>query len=518
MYRRLPRKLGLAALVLFPTLLQSVAAQELEVIFPSRPLPANPLGNGYNVAFFERGLSDALADPSAGAALSAALRQVHAISLRYPGGSFTYWYPHRREGLQAFKRAGFAEQSYNLWFPDKYGWAEPEAFFSFCRQAGLTAWYELNPAYLYDAGADTIGQLSPLPRDASKRDVTLDPARYLPLALEHAKDLARTCMRQGVDVVWEVGNEDYVYFEPEGYAAVAAAFIKAIREVSPTARFALCGDSESWDTRTWQMAMLRALREEGIESFDYSSVHCYLTGVGEFDAAGDWHPLPRSSGRELLSSTVRAWQLIRSMYLGDFRKILDDAGYTDTALALTEFSPVHPSHLGDAAQKALEHCMGRALGEAAIYPFVIEDCGALFSHDLVRSGEGATFFRRLDYTPAGKDTYGLPLEARVIGLVAPHAEGEVLHKDWSGTCVSAHPWGLYLTVANPDEQERSLSLSVHDLPPVHRAELERVSASDLSVADYPYQYHTGPGPVPEDGKVTLNVAPCSLTALSLLCR
>jgi len=500
------------------TLWCPAAAQEVEVTFPAQCTPCNPLGHGYNVAFFERGMSDALNDSAVGRQLSCTLRELHTTALRYPGGSFTYWYPERQAGLEAFKRAGFAEESYNLWSPDKYGWAPPEAFFTFCKQAGLTAWYELNPAYLYDEQADAIGQFSPLPRAGKQRTTLLDPEKYLPIALERAASLARWCKAEGVDVVWEVGNEDYVYFEPDGYARIAAELIKAIRRVDSEARLAVCGDSESWSTRDWQRAVLRRLRAEGIERLEYSSVHCYLTGVGDFDADGKWFSLPRGTARELHDSTIRAWQLIRGMYLGEYGRILDDAGFADTKLALTEFNPVHPGQLSDDGSKRLEHCMGRALGEAAIYPYMIEDVGASFSHDLVRSGPGASFFRRVDYTPGSKATYSLPLEARVMGLMAAHAQGQVLHKDWSGVCVSAHPWGLYVTVTNPDSASRELSLRVRDLPPIVRSLGETVTARELSTVDYPYEYRQAAGPLVDEGRLTVACPGNGLLAVSLPVR
>ena len=489
----------------------------LEVTIPEGPLvAANPLGNGYNVAFFERGMCDALNDPAAGADLTAALQGIRATSLRFPGGSFTYWYPHERQGLAALKRAGFAEASYNLWWPDKYGWASEEAFFTFCRTAGLTAWFEINPAYLYDGEAGCIGQFAPLPRSGAKLDVKLDPAKYLPLALARARSRAQWCRDNCVSVVWELGNEDYCYFEPEGYAQLAAQFMAAIREVDPTARFALCGDSESWSTRDWQTRMVQALREAGVTHLDFTSVHCYLTGVGEVDAAGAWHPLPRDTPADFLSSTVRAWQLLRGMYLTDYRRILDDAGFRDTRFAFTEFNPIHSDHLHSDAAKALEHCMGRALGEATIYPFLIDDAGAIFSHDLVRSGPGTgTYFRRLEYDPKASPKYTLPLEARVMGLVALHAQGQGLYKDWAGVCISAQPWGVYVTVVNGGSDPREVPVQITGGQPIARTTLETVTAPTLGSVDFDCEYKAAPGPRVVEGKLDVVAPPTGVTAVKL---
>lgn len=479
------------------------------------PEACAPLGHGYNTAFFERGLSDALNDPGRARQLTATLQALHVTALRFPGGSFTYWYPHRREGLAAFRDAGFAEESYNLWFPENYGWGSEEAFFELCRKAGITAWYEINPAYLYDPERNVIGQFAELPRRGSARRTVLDPQRYLPMALARLRDLAAWCRQQGVSVVWEVGNEDYVYFEPEEYARIAAAFMDAIREADPGARFALCGDSQSWSTRDWQTRMVAALRERGVTAFDFASVHCYLTGVGEVDAAGVWRAPVHDSGADTCRSTIRAWQLIRNMYLTDYRRILDEAGYGATRFALTEFSPIHGGQLAPELAARREHCMGRALGEATIHPFAAADSGAWFSHDLVRSGPGTgDFFRRLDYDPSGPEPYALPLEARVMALATRHCQGQVLHKDWSGVCVSAHPWGLYATVTNPGDTERTVRLSLPPETHFARSTVECINTASLDSVDYEFDLHQWSGPQPEGGQLTLRVPPFAFYALT----
>jgi hypothetical protein len=161
--------------------------------------------------------------------------------------------------------------------------------------------------------------------------------------------------------------------------------------------------------------------------------------------------------------------------------------------------------------------MGRALGEATIHPFAAADSGAWFSHDLVRSGPGTgDFFRRLDYTPRGKTRYGLPLEARVMGLVALHCQGEVLYKDWSGVCVSAHPWGLYLTAANPEEAERTVRLTLPEGVSFARFTTECVNATDLESVDYGFDLHQWPGPRPEGLTLTLRVPPYGFAAVTAL--
>ena len=155
--------------------------------------PSAPLSHGYNCAFFERGVCDALNDPATGRALTDTFRALGITGLRFPGGSFTYWYPHLRPGLAAFKTAGFAEASYNLWSPEKFGWASESSFFTFCKRAGITAWFEVNPGHFYDAKADRVRQIAPMKRAKPMPSVAYDNGAYLPLALEHVRQLAAGC-------------------------------------------------------------------------------------------------------------------------------------------------------------------------------------------------------------------------------------------------------------------------------------------------------------------------------------
>ena len=472
---------------------------------------ASRLAHGYNCAFFERGLCDALNDPATGRALADTLRTMGVTGLRFPGGSFTYWYPHLRSGLAAFKAAGFAEASYNMWWPEKFGWASESSFFAFCRQAGITAWYEVNPGHFYDAKADRVRQIAPMKRAKPMHAVAYDSGAYLPLALEHVRQLVTGCRQTGVDVVWEIGNEYYVYFDPEEYAHTSAAFIKAIREADPSARVAVCGDCESWSTRDWQKRMLPALRKAGVERLEFASVHCYLQGVGEW-REGQWHPFPRDTGEQLFTASARAWPLIRGMY-DEFRQILATNGYPATKLAFTEFNVVYPSKDWNAK---LEHSLGRALGEAAMYPNLAAYSGAVFFHDLVRSGPGeGNWFQRLDYHPESPpdQRYRLQMDAQVMRMVSRHARGRILYDSGDGVCVSCTDSDLYITIASPKGSARTVALAV---PPTacrrDKCEGETLSCSSLEATEYDYRLtksaFTSPAAVP----LTLTAPPYSFVA------
>ena len=307
-----------------------------------------------------------------------------------------------------------------------------------------------------------------------------------------------------MDVVWEIGNEDYVYFEPEDYARIAAAFIKAIRQVDPAARVAVCGDSESWSTRDWQKRMLPALRKAGVERLEFASVHCYLQGVGEWQG-GQWHPIPRDTGAQLATASARAWPLIRGMY-DEFHQILVTSGFPATKLAFTEFNVVWPSKDGNAK---LEHSLGRALGEAAMYPNLATYSGAVFFHDLVRSGPGeGNWFQRLDYHPESPPAqrYRLQIDAQVMRMVSRHGRGRILYDSGDGVCVSCTDGDLYVTLTNTAAASRSVTFAPSPTScRWDRGEAEVLSCPGIEATEYDYR-------VTKSALIPPSVAPLTLTA------
>ena len=78
------------------------------------------------------------------------MREFGAGSIRYPGGSWTYGYPPYAEAVPVFVKAGMDTYAYGLRDLSRFGWASAEDYFRFCRDAGMTAWYELNPGFWYD--------------------------------------------------------------------------------------------------------------------------------------------------------------------------------------------------------------------------------------------------------------------------------------------------------------------------------------------------------------------------------
>lgn len=499
---------------LYAAVVAAVSAQAaVEVALPATAtVPASGLGHGYNAAFFERGVADALNEAATGAALAGALADLGVTGLRWPGGSFAYWYPPVREGLEAFRAAGFAEASYNLWRIDHYGWSSEASFLRFCGRNRLTAWYQLNPGYGYDAAANRVYQVAPLHRAKPMPGVAPADGTGLQRSLAHVRDLVGEARAQGADVVWEIGNEDYVAFDAADYAAVAAEFIHAIRRVDPQARVCVCGDSESWSERGWQTAVLQGLRVRGVDRLDVVSVHCYLLGVGEW-RDGVWHRLERDTGRGLYEATVKAWPLIRGMY-ADYRRILREQGFAETGLAFTEFSVIGPDPKG--WNRALEHSLGRALGEAAIFPNLAGFAAGLFFHDLVRSGPGeGNWFQRLDYHPEAppESRYRLQIDAQALRLVAPHARGQVLYDDGAGTCVSCTDTALTVTLANPDPVARDLTLTLTQgaCDWLH-GRREVLTADSLDACDYAYRLSREAIALPAGPTVTLTAPPFGLAA------
>jgi hypothetical protein len=477
-----------------------------DVEVPADTALANPLGHSYMTAYFERGLTDGVTDPDTRREFLRVVRDFGITALRFPGGSFAYTYPTRREGLTAFKAAGLAELSYNLWEPEKWGWCSPEQFLLFCREAGIIAWYQLNPGYWYDAEHNAVHQIA----DFDRRD---QPAEgdHLDEACADAARLAAWCRDNGVDVVWEVGNEDYVYYTPGAYARIAAAFRRAIEAAAPGSRFALCTDGYDWSNWGWRDELLPALRNQGVERFDLASTHIYMTGAGTWVDDKTWKPFPWATGADMLDSTQRAWAQLRSWHPPAQRSALDAAGFRGTQIAITEFNVIGPNTVGEEQ----EHSLGRALGEAMIYPSLIQSCAAVFFHDLVRNGPGfGNYFQRLDYYPDHRPgcRYHTQIDGAVMRLIQPHHRGHICFEQ-DGVVVSRNADGLYVSVCNPTSEAKRVVLRLRGATLAdRRARMQVVQAASLDSWGYDYVTSTVAARVEARSGLTVECPPCSLVA------
>ena len=430
--------------------------------------------------YFERGLTDGITNPDTRREFLRVVKDFGVTALRFPGGSFAYSYPSRREGLAAFKAAGLAELSYNLWEPDKWGWCSPEEFLLLCKEAGIVAWYQLNPGYWYDCERNAVHQIA----DFEARNKPAD-GDYLDEACEDAAKLAAWCRDSDVDVVWEMGNEDYVYSAPATYARIAAAFMRAIEAAVPGSRFALCCDGYDWGNWRWRGEMLQALRNEGVESFDFASTHIYMTGAGTWVDGKTWKPFPWATGADMLGSTQSAWSQLRSWHIPGHRSALDEAGFRNTKVAITEFNVVGPNTVGEEQ----EHSLGRALGEAMAYPSLIQSCAAVFFHDLVRNGPGfGNYFQRLDYYPDHRPgcRYHTQIDAAAMRLMQPHHRGHICFEQ-DGVVVSRNAEGLYVSICNATSETRRVVLSMEGVELVDgRPKLQMVRGESLEAWGYDY--------------------------------
>jgi len=465
---------------------------------------------GAMTSWFERGLVDGLTRPATRRELSDRVREFPIKAIRYPGGTATYGYPPYRKAIATFIKERMGQYAYGLWWMERYGWASPGDFFRFCKDAGIIAWYELNPGFWYDPATDTIHKT--IAMDARGDDYK---GNYIPQAVGEAMKLAQLAKRAGVEVVWEIGNEDYSYYTGATYAKLCAAFIKGIRTVDPEAKFAVCGDSNSWSDWTFADEFVNALHKEGVTRLDYSSQHLYLKGVWQ-PAGGGWKPLPWETPEQMGQSAAQAWGLIRDLFLRGPKRF-HDAGIEGAKLAITEFN------IGTSfASPQLEHSVGRALGEAEALCGMLRDADAVFFHDLVRNGPESTFFARLDYypdNPSGKRYFWFP-EAAAAQIVVPHGNGTIAYNT-DGICISRHPGFIYVTVVNRSDRRQNVRITLRgaavdtDKPvDVHRF---RAASLDCSFFDY-YTERKRIGPMAGSRIVRVESVPCSVTGVKVCLR
>jgi len=425
----------------------------------AEPTPTNPNANGYQIAYFERGYSDGMTDPARRAEFVSVLRTLNPSALRFPGGTWAYWYsdvsPKSVAAFARLKDAPYWTKQFS-----EFRWSNDDYFLGICKELGVAAIYQLNVGTWYDVKTDRAYRLAPFDRrlkeglaaeqvmqsDQDVGAVDIAPemqdvnTSFMKDATAHAARLARKAKALGLKVVWEFGNEDYVNFQPETYVRQCRAFYDAIRAVVPDAQFAFCADSDSWSNHAWSTAVYAQLVKHGMTDMAEASVHMYLTGGG----GG-----PRGTGKELYKATRNAWNTLRHMHDG-WRKRLAKAGLGGARLSLTEYNAVHI--VKNLTGGPLEHSMGRALGEASVWPDIVGRFNYIVFHDLIRNGYGhGTWFSRMHYMPQNPEgsRYMLALDGKVMSVMHRHAAGKIVHAD-EFVVVSQARGSLLISIGNPN--------------------------------------------------------------------
>ncbi len=439
--------------------------------------PACDIAPGFMCNWFDRGLTDGMTRAGTRDELIARLKEFGAGSIRYPGGSWTYGYPPYEEAVPVFVKAGMDTYSYGLRELNRFGWASAEQYFRFCRDAGLTAWYEINPGFWYDRKTRQV-------RKTLAMDKAKDPFKgdEIAAAMAETVELAKLAKGIGVPVIWEIGNEDYCYFTAPTYARLVGAFVEGLRRFDPKVRVAVCGDSYSWSDWSFADALVSELGRVGVKRIDYSSQHLYLEGIWE--PVGNTYRARRwSTPQELSDSTASCWWNIRPLFVARPERFRS-SGLGETRMAMTEFNVVCNAPAGD-----IEHSVGRALGEAEAVCGILQDVAALFFHDLVRTHPDETFYARLDYypdNPAGRKYHWFP-EGAAAGIVIPHAGGRILWRE-GGLCISYSSKGLYATCVNRSGVWRRVQVDMRgrSIDATQPAECRqfRAAAAECSYFDY----------------------------------
>ncbi len=441
----------------------------------------NPYGNGIQAAYPEKGFAEAMNNPGQFEELAAMLRDMHIKLIRFPGGTWAYAYspngPESMDGLQKVFNAYILNRQ-------RFSWCDARQFFRLCKAVGSDAIYQLNLSYWYDPVAKKAYRVciedatEDLKGKLKQQEYHLDK---LPFALAEAKKIAGWAKEIGVKTIWEFGNEDYSYFIPKTYVKQCNAFYKAIKEVDPKAEFIICGDGYTWSDWRWPLGVFEEMKKAGMKDIAGVSNHMYLfggTGISFVD------------GQHLYDGLLAANANLKYLH-GTIRAKLDSLGYTQTKLAVTEtnFGAANCPTLGAPA----EHGMGRALGEAEIFPDRINRYSMLVHHDMVRNDEpkvDGTWFCRIFYYPKNPkgQRYKLPLDGQVMKIMGEHALRQIIsHKN--GMTVSQWTDGLLISVGNPLPIERKVKLSLENFSaggekiPVICFSAENLDTLDFKIRD-----------------------------------
>lgn len=450
--------------------------------------PESDIPFGVVSAFDQRGVSEGMTVAATRTELIQKLNDLGVTSLRFPGGGITYSYPMDSNAFTAYASdPDIYRWNYHLIDQDYWGWVSAEDYLDFCKDANLIAWYQIDPAFYYDQAASEARQIRSMDSTAGAISGIPDSytGDYLTEAVAEMVNFAQKAQDKGVEVVWEIGNEDYNKFLPTTYAAICKAFIDGIWTVDPTAKVAICADSYSWGDWTFPNQVVAELASLGLSRIDYASNHLYLNGNVLYDN-------PDIMGAYIIDR----WDSLKSMFNNQLSSNFHNQGYTETRIAYTEFNALMNSAEGQykAAGAEIDHSVGRALADAFILPNVYQQgVGAVFMHDLVRNGPDSIYFARLDYypdNPAGRRYFSYP-ELEATSIVAEHGHGNICYGSTSydnGIYISRHEGFVYITVVNRTNKYKDIDITLNgitiDTGSAMDLKMFRAGSSICSVFDY----------------------------------
>ncbi|MBN1554597.1 MAG: hypothetical protein JXA11_07615 [Phycisphaerae bacterium] len=411
----------------------------------------NPYGTGIQIDYPFLGFSQAMKDPELFEELADILRELKVKLIRFPGGNSTSYY-----SIHGEESWGPLKELTNYWMldPEKYKWADTRDLFRLCKAIGADCVFQLNVRTWYDPKekkayntmvCDSGHKWPPPPKDVLlPLQGQVRPYVYhcdkLKEAAQDGKTLVQWAKDAGVNVIWEFGNENYGYHSPKVYVDACKIFYDVIREADPKAQFVIDGDGYSWSDWRWPFAVFEEMAKQKMD-IAYTSQHEYI-----FGGSG----VPFDNGKRAHDGIVAGWNNIIHLHDG-VRSKLDSLGYKDTKTAMTEGNM---AAAGPLVGSTHEHGMGRALGEAQIFPARARQHAMVIYHDLVHNGScnpdgTGGWYARVYYhpdNPKGK-RYSLPLDSKVMSIVNEHALRDVILDD---QCVTASQWtdGVLLTAGN----------------------------------------------------------------------
>ncbi|MBN1555109.1 MAG: hypothetical protein JXA11_10205 [Phycisphaerae bacterium] len=202
-----------------------------------------------------------------------------------------------------------------------YFWDDPESSYNrrknplfmtpgyivgICRKLKLQPVFQVNTYQYRRSGAA---------KDFEESKVLLAPGNVQEAA-QYAANWVRACREKKYNIRWwEIGNEDWVYWNGYQYGAIANAYARAMKQSDPSIRILLQGKTDTWKGKfqrtcgpEWMRQLLEAVDRE---LFDAVSVHLYLNGT---IVGADKRPLPDETATML----ARVDLAQRERFLRDF--------------------------------------------------------------------------------------------------------------------------------------------------------------------------------------------------------